>query len=423
MKLFELLTEAPKKDAYAAKSFFGTDDNAKKVVLARGKKVAQFIKSKCKPWFQESEKGKHKFYRGFQRGANEVAFTKKVRTNRQPKDSGKREHEAFNTLIKLGGGKANRSNAVFASSDRYVAEEYGQVFVVIPVGEYTYTWHDYYDDWTGMVPWGELLTVKEVEKKKTPGKKSKVQLEYEKKLKTAEADIATMKENLKKVFTDNGMKAPTPSTWLDIADDIDHMLRAKDGTFSAAPSVKFKNVKKGKPPIVKNGYYTKTTWRKVWVEFYNHLATLPATKRASYVPVLRKIMNGANKAYRAGRFLKMYKDFADYEMTHGGASKYGHGASGTMKNTWLPSKHKPSQLDKENPDLKHFLKGLHVDEYLGKVARSSDEIMIKSANILGVDVDFYQKVVLPMLNGKQPKISDQEALDLLHPAKDDDDEW
>jgi hypothetical protein len=421
MKLFELLTEAPRKDAYAAKSFFGTDDNAKKIVLARGKKVAQFIKTKCKPWFQESEKGKHKFYRGFQRGANEVAFTKKVRTNRQPKDSGKREHEAFNTLIKLGGGKANRSNAVFASSDRYVAEEYGQVFVVIPVGEYTYTWHDYYDDWTGMVPWGELLTVKKVEKKTSGKKKTKLELQYEELRGTYEKAVGDHKALLKKIFTDNGMKAPTPSTWWDIAGEIDMIVNYKEGTFSGAPSVKFKNVKKGKTPTVKDGYYSKSKWRKVWVEFYNYLASIPAAKRVPYVNLLKKLEKNTNKAAKGIKWLKMYKDAKDYEAVHGGTSKYGHGASGTMKNTWLPSKHKLSQLDKENPDLKHFLKGLHVDEYLGKVARSSDEIMIKSANILGVDVDFYQRVVLPMLNGKQPKISDQEAISLLHPAKDNDD--
>lgn len=417
MKLYELLSEAPKRDQYSPKSFFN-DANAKKIVLARGKQVAQFIKKECNPWYKESNKGLYKFYRGFLKGANEVAFTKKTRTNREPKDSGKQEHEAFNALIRLGGGKANRSNAVFASSDQYVAEEYGQVFVVIPVGDYDYTWHTYYDDWTGMVPWGEILTLKQ--EKPAKGKKSKLELEYEKKYSENEKKLAEFRGLLKKVFTDNGIKAPVPSTWYDIADDIDYMLMSREGTFAAHPSVKFKNVKKGKPIEARNGYYRKTTWRKLWVDFYNFLATLPPAKRATFVAPLRKIMREANGAISAMRWLKRYKDFASYDKVHQSAGAYG--SNGAGKNTWLPSKHKPSQLDKENKELKKFIKGLRFDNLAG-ARQSGNEIMIKSKTILGIDEHFYQKVVLPLLNGKQPKISDSEAVKLLHPAKPDDDGW
>lgn len=417
MKLYELLSEAPKRDQYSPKGFFN-DANAKKIVLARGKKVAQFIKKECAPWFKESKKGQYKFYRGFLKGANEVAFTKKTRTNREPKDSGKQEHEAFNALIKLGGGKANRSNAVFASSDQYVAEEYGQVFVVIPVGEYDYTWHTYYDDWTGMVPWGELLTLKP--EKETKSKKSKLELEYEKKKKEKEKKLADFRGLLKTVFTDNGMKAPVPSVWYDIADDIDYMLMSREGTFAAHSSVKFKNVKKGKPIEARNGYYRKTTWRKLWVDFYNFLATLTPAKRATFVTPLRKIMRTANDAVSALRWLKMYKGFETFEKSNSGMGAYGSG--GAKKNTWNPSKHKPSQLDKENKDLKKFLKGLRFDNLAG-ARQSGNEIMIKSKTVLGIDEAFYQKVVLPLLNGKQPNIADSEAVKLLYPAKADDDGW
>ncbi len=423
MKLYELLSEAPKRDAYSPKSFFGDDTNAKKVVLARGKKVAQFIKKECKPWFKESNSGKSKFYRGFQKGANEVAFTKKVRSNRRPKDSGAREHDGFNALIKLGGGKANRSNAVFASSDRYVAEEYGQVFVVIPVGEYNYTWHTYYDDWTGMVPWGEILQLKPKKEPKGKSKKSKVEQEYEEKRAAYEKAVADYRALLKKVFTDNGIKAPTPSTWYDIAAEVDMIVNYREGTFSGAPSVKFKNVKKGKTPTVKDGYYTKSKWRKIWVEFYNYLASIPPAKRVPYVNLLRKLDKNVTPAMRGIKFLKMYKDADDYAMVHGGPSKYGHGAQGATKTTWIPSKHKVSELDKENGNLKQFLRGLRVDKGLDGAKQSGNEIMIKSKVILGIDARFYQKVVLPYLNGKVPKIADSEAPELLYPEKPDDDGW
>lgn len=418
MKLYELLTEAPKKDAYAAKSFFGNDANAKKIVLARGKKVAEFIKSKCAPWYKESNKGKVKFYRGFAKGANEVAFTKKVRTNRRPKDSGAREHDAFNTLIKLGGGKANRSNAVFASSELFVAEEYGQAFVVIPIGQYTYTWHNYYDDWTGQVPWGELLTIKQ--KKEAKGKKSKVELEYEDKRAENEKTLNQFRAMLKKVFTDNGIKAPTPSQWFNMSYDIDDITKYKEGTFAGGHGVKFKNVQKGKKPFIKDGYYSKDKWQKHWVGLYNHLATLPEAKRGTYVTLLKKIDKQVRPAHQAYQWLKKYKDLNAYKLMYT-SNHGGYGSHGASAKTWLPSKHKPSSLDKENSELKRFLKGLQVDKNLEAARRSGHEIMIKSTSVLGVDVQFYQKVVLPMLDGKQPKITDTEALLLLHPAKNNDD--
>ena len=115
MKLYELF----EKNQYKAKSFFDKDDHAVNLVMKRGETVANFIKKNCTAWLSETDNGKGIVWRGYANsGNNQMAFTKKVRKQRRAKDSGKREHEAFQYLIKKCGKVANRENAVFTSSKK-----------------------------------------------------------------------------------------------------------------------------------------------------------------------------------------------------------------------------------------------------------------------------------------------------------------
>ena len=90
MKLYELL-----EANYQAKSFFGDDRGAYELAIKKGKKLTAFLQKNCKPWLAQTKNGVHFAYRGFYADPNEIAFLKKVRKNREPKDSHEWEHSAL----------------------------------------------------------------------------------------------------------------------------------------------------------------------------------------------------------------------------------------------------------------------------------------------------------------------------------------
>ena len=107
----------------------------------------QYIQEHCGPWL--SQAGSGVAYRGISERAKQgrVLFTHPVRTDRRPKDSTASTHEFFNDLISLTGGVANRSNSAFVTPSISTAENYGQACVVMPVGEFSYTWSPDIKDW------------------------------------------------------------------------------------------------------------------------------------------------------------------------------------------------------------------------------------------------------------------------------------
>jgi len=110
--------------------------------------VAEFVMKNCRPYLNEIRSPDNILYRGVH-GVTEPVFTKVPRSNRKPKDSNEARHKAFNAIITALGGTdaANRSNSVFATSSIYDAKQYGLEYVIMPIGNFRYTWSDQHVDW------------------------------------------------------------------------------------------------------------------------------------------------------------------------------------------------------------------------------------------------------------------------------------
>jgi len=111
--------------------------------------LVQFIKSNCTPWL--SLKTRTPLYRGISHHGSghkaETAFILPVRKDRKPLDSTVGMHKVFNQLIAMAGGTANRSNSMFTTPVYSNAITYGMGFIVMPIGEFHYTWADGVYDW------------------------------------------------------------------------------------------------------------------------------------------------------------------------------------------------------------------------------------------------------------------------------------
>ena len=108
--------------------------------------VADLIKANCQPFLKESgfsynNMDDSTLWRGVSGHIQLPAFsTQKVKTNRGPTDSSKEIHEVLDNYFKSKFGIKFRSNAVFTTGRCHVAEEYGDAFIVFPIGEYKYIW-------------------------------------------------------------------------------------------------------------------------------------------------------------------------------------------------------------------------------------------------------------------------------------------
>ncbi len=176
MKIEELLLEAPKKKKPAKKKAVKKKAVKKKTnkdlykpqpiaeldmqeaAIRAAAKVATFMKGKCQPWLKASKNGTLIVYRGISdRGG--LAFTKKTREDREPKDTENDRHKAFDAAITAAGGVANRTNSLFCSANKARASIYGKVYVLIPVGLFNYTWSPEWSDWTGDAEVDELTKI------------------------------------------------------------------------------------------------------------------------------------------------------------------------------------------------------------------------------------------------------------------------
>lgn len=114
-------------------------------------KIADFIKKNCQPWLAATEHIEPVLYRGVE-AAGKIrlpqSFIKPTRTDRKPMTTDPNRNDIFNMLIGVVGGKANRNNSIFCTSDASEARMYGPVFVVMPIGNFNYTWSPEWFDWT-----------------------------------------------------------------------------------------------------------------------------------------------------------------------------------------------------------------------------------------------------------------------------------
>ncbi|HKK68826.1 MAG TPA: hypothetical protein VJ946_11465 [Bacteroidales bacterium] len=148
MRYQDIITESK----FAAKPVPGILDpnnhpgSWKEVREHNAKIIRAFVQEHCQPWIKKS--GNQVVYRGTHRNPQEYsAFVSGIRKNRRPRDSAAYQHRYFNTMIKMAGGVANRTNSMFVSGSSFHAAEYGIRYVVYPMGEFHYTWHAGWSDW------------------------------------------------------------------------------------------------------------------------------------------------------------------------------------------------------------------------------------------------------------------------------------
>lgn len=147
MKLFNLF-EDPR---FSAIDFDAEESNTqeaefKKNILKQIHAVYFMIKKQCQPWLKQ--RTSQPVYRGFRTASpGKMAFIRKVRHDRNPKDSDLKLHQMFDFFIDELGLTANRTNSMFTSGSLPVASSYGPPYVLFPVGNFNYTWSEYMNDW------------------------------------------------------------------------------------------------------------------------------------------------------------------------------------------------------------------------------------------------------------------------------------
>ena len=111
--------------------------------------LVKFINANCQPYLRAAQGGI--LYRGTKEGVSttgeEVAKVVTARTDRKPFSSSQIEHEIMNRAIADAKLVANRSNGVFTTSNFRMAKSYGKPAVVIPIGDFNYTWSKIAHDW------------------------------------------------------------------------------------------------------------------------------------------------------------------------------------------------------------------------------------------------------------------------------------
>lgn len=124
-------------------------EDSNKWTDANLKSLKTFIDQNCQPYLSQLSSPNEKLYRGTKTrlSGNLAAAEIPVRSDRKSTHSAPRVTDFFNQAIADAGLVANRNNAIFTTGDIGFARSYGSVYVVIPVGEFNYTWSLTARDW------------------------------------------------------------------------------------------------------------------------------------------------------------------------------------------------------------------------------------------------------------------------------------
>ena len=110
------------------------------------KRVAMKVMRDAKPYLTEVGGPLKLAYRGYERAEN-YPFHRPFRADRSPKDSTQAITNVFNLAIQSQGGSADRQNSIFVSGSLTTAGIYGETYVIFPMGDFKYTWHEDIHDW------------------------------------------------------------------------------------------------------------------------------------------------------------------------------------------------------------------------------------------------------------------------------------
>ena len=106
--------------------------------------LAEAIFSECGPYINSS---KRTLYRGIGDDDEPQHHQRlKVNKNRIPLDSSDELTSALNALYGQTGSPVTRNNCIFTTTDERAANNYGNTFVVFPIGEYHALWNNEIDD-------------------------------------------------------------------------------------------------------------------------------------------------------------------------------------------------------------------------------------------------------------------------------------
>jgi len=160
----------------------------------------ELIKEKCSPWLNATDYGEQTFYRGIQFNPKANVLIRPVRTDRKPLDTEPKFHDIANALIAAAGGTANRSNSIFITSSLGMASSYGMYTVVIlPVGDFNYTWSPQWQDWYGALGLPSFMKtaavfLKDNIKRKHLSIDPALEYEYQKKVKDAKNQLDSLQD-------------------------------------------------------------------------------------------------------------------------------------------------------------------------------------------------------------------------------------
>lgn len=472
MKLYEMISESPAKSSEAKYSPKALGDiDMQKILLAQGKKIADYIKTNCKPWLSQTNNGRLYVYRGFSNESSlpMPAFTKAVRPDRVPRDSSKDWHMNIDYAIRIAGKKANRSNSLFTTGDEDQASEYGAVFVVLPIGAFNYTWHTDISDWVNAVNVGVLF-----QKSKTP-----VKPEASKKPDSAEVEAHAKKrakyESVElKEITEFTKKLRKHVKGANVLDSLSIFVAATTGakswygptqkylqTYAGPKNNPFPNLDLNIPSHKRIGLMPFDTMKGGPTRYshvrpgYGSSSTDKKLDRITKVAAFLKSLSPEEKAHAHGMVGKLHKYLASWMLVNNSgdvypsssgawspsltgssfkytptdyhyptyeaflqANKSFNASKGAAKQynkksikaaTWVPGRDPIETLDMKNFNnvFGKYLKG--DDKSLSAAIKSENEIMIAAGSAIAIQPDFYTDIVIPLLQGRKPRLSQDTA--------------
>lgn len=114
--------------------------------------VARTIVRDCKPYLLEHEQfDKNPLYRGMRISQKKPLAERQVRQKRKPRDTDMLMHQLWDQWFLQNFGKQYRSNALFVTGSGAVADEFGTIHIVFPLGQFDYVWSPKVKDLTNEV--------------------------------------------------------------------------------------------------------------------------------------------------------------------------------------------------------------------------------------------------------------------------------
>ena len=98
-----------------------------------------YIEKHCSEYLTTVDKTNKILFRG-QNDVSMPIFIGHPRENRKPSDSDPGAQALYDKYLTLMGFKALRSNSIFASSDKYHAGRYGDIYAIFPINGFQFTW-------------------------------------------------------------------------------------------------------------------------------------------------------------------------------------------------------------------------------------------------------------------------------------------